>query len=478
MTESSKYIKDKGRTFNLDEYSLVYREKKQDKGVKFLFGLLVVLAMIALTIAAYISLNQSGTTGDSFLFAAITIASTGILFIVFFLILLNQKDHKYDDGSGLFYLYREEKDYKVVDNFSGSSVAIAGVDTYELKEEVDEYGNPIYYAEEVFDDEGDIFVNEVNSTLIAKEKAITYAEIIASLDESFLNYGLNGDLARALIAAMSFSPMILAKDIAPYISDFFQAINNPSFIIHYTPDSVVSNERTLFTVFEYAKSRADKPIFIYIDGIPSKDFFNYMRPLYSYIDNPNDDYYLSNKGTTSFIPHNVFFLVNIREDNYIYDISRRYLRYISIMKCHISEVEKAERLKPIDMSMKDLTNARRNAMDEFVLSEAAYRKLDNILAILRLANGYVLQNKIQRKIEEYSAILLSLGENEDDVFDYLVTNTIMPAAILTNGTKKLESEFHIIRAIESEFGVDNMKQTKALIKEYISLYAVDGGSKE
>ena len=474
--DNIKRIDPNKKKYSKDKYSLFYPKGKKDSGFIALF---VIVALAFLVTGIVFSIKLVADSGDdtALIIGLIVSFSFVILMVVGFIVSVASKPKHLDKGEGLYCMYKDEKKFKIVDEFSESSISILKEKEAEAEiQEYDEDGNPIYYAEEMFDDEDDIFVNEVNSTLIAKEKAIQYSEIITKLERSLKQYGLSGDMAKGLVTVMSFSPMIYAHDIAEHITTLFSVIKNPSFSIHYSDDvDNIAHEPTLFKSFEYAKAHTDSPIFVYIDGIPAREFMNYMRPLYAYIDNPNDDYYISNKGSTSYIPHNVFFLFDLKEGDYYYDISRRYLRYIGVLKAEVTKIEPSDEKTNCELSLKEFANAKRNALESYALNEQIFKKLDNVFSVLKEANGYVLQNKVQRKIEEYSSILLSLGEPELKVVDDCLANLIITAAIMTAEPNILEEKFHVVRLIESEFGASNMKQTKAIVKEYISLFATKGG---
>ena len=90
------------------------------------------------------------------------------------------------------------------------------------------------------------------------------------------------------------------------------------------------------------------------------------------------------------------------------------------------------------------------------------------------ANGYVLQNKIQRKIEDFSAVLLSLNVNEEEVIDRCMANNIIAAVVISSDPTKLMRDYNLTSYLDNEFGQDKMKLTKAMIKEYLSLFDSKG----
>ena len=482
MPTQSKQLNNPPRPLNKDKFGSFKKVRKKD--VAILTFILVVFSAADTYLMTYLFTHPFVWLWYYNYPMYITSIIFSILLLVFIdvlaIILFFRSKKNLDAGDGITYLVEEEKAYKVVHNFSSASNVVVEEEEkkYETTQEFDEYGNPIIYAEEIFDDEDDIFANEVLSSAIIKEKEKTYKDVLEGFDFALLQHGLKGDLGTHLLASMVFSPLIYVKAIRPYIEKLFKTLNNPKYIIHYRSETNIASEKLLYTSFEFAKANPDLPVFIYIDNIPSKEFLNYMRPLYAYIDNPSDDYYLASGGLTYYIPHNVYFLVDLAEGNEVYDISRRYLRYLSILNCSVSEVEEAADAKVFALSNKDLTNAKRNAHSGFALSEPAYKKLDVIFSLINEANGYVLQNKIQRKIEEYTSLLLSLGREEDDVIDEVLANAVIEAALITTEPQKLAKDYNVTRVIEEEFGEDKMKRTKSVIKEYLSLYGGKGVKKD
>ena len=294
-------------------------------------------------------------------------------------------------------------------------------------------------------------------------------------DESLATFGLTGDLSTNLLASMAFSKLIDVSNVQDVIPLLFRALDNPNYIIHYTEGEMVTSQKILFNAFEYAKTHQNIPVFMLIDEIPSKEFLNYLRPLYKYIDDLNGDYYITANGSVTHIPHNLYFLCALKKKDIIFDVSRRYLRYISILKSDykISKDVEGDR-KTFSLTNDQLHNARRNAMENFSVEESTYKKLDLLFNMANEANGYVLQNKIQRKIEEYSSLLLSLDISEEEVIDRCLANNIIAAVVISSEPQKLTKEYNLTTLLENEFGQDKMRLTKGMIKEYLSLFNSKG----
>ena len=474
MIVRSKDIDPPRQIVNVEEYDFFRKiNKGKDRLPKLLLLLLIPGVIMGYTLSVYNSMYKGyeGDTGTMFIIAGIALS---VFFFVFGALLMIGHTKRLDSSAHLFFFKEEKRQFKIVDNFSNSSVSVnvGNANT----EELDENGRPVYYAEEIYeDDEEDIFVTEAQSTALKKEKELTYAELIESLNESLESYGITGDLAKSLFSSMAFSKLIDVTEIHSIIPTLFRVLDNPNYIIHYSAEESITSQRVLLNTFEYGKTHPNIPVFILFDEIPSKEFLNYLRPLYRYIDDINGDYYISANGVAVHIPHNVYFLVSLRENDIVFDISRRYLRYISILhsEFHVGEEPEGEK-KKFNLTLEQLNNARRNSMDNFAVEESTYKKLDLLFNTANEANGYVLQNKIQRKIEEYSALLLSLGIAEDEVIDLCLANNIIAAVVISSNVTKLMNEFNLSTILENEFGQDKMKLTKAMIKDYLSLFNSKG----
>ena len=110
----------------------------------------------------------------------------------------------------------EESKYVRVDEFSDINAKVIKVEKEAKKvnkvinEDIgyNEKGQPMYYAEEVFDDEDDIYANELNDRLLEKSKYRPYPELGALIDEALLTRGFKGEFGLNLLASMRFSHFI------------------------------------------------------------------------------------------------------------------------------------------------------------------------------------------------------------------------------------------------------------------------------
>ena len=469
MALEDKILPQQYRSVDIDNYTFL---RKKEGGDRFLKVLLFLAVGAGLYIFTFVLFGQAMEAEDSYVASMYLIG--GLIASTFVTILmaaiLMSKNQRLNNSSHLYAFKKDPGKFKIVDNFSDSSVSVSA-SINSTSREVDEDGNPIFYAEEVFDDEDNIFAIEEASTMLKKEKSITYADLVNNFNEALESWGVTGDLAANVLASMAFSRLIDVTNVIDAVPVLLKVLDNPTYVVHYAPNDTFTNQKVLYNTFEYAKTHPNIPVFMVIDEIPAKDYMNYLRPLYRYIDDLNGDYYINVNGAMVHIPHNIYFLTALKSGDVIFDISRRYLRYVSILKAdyRINKENVGDR-KKMSINNEQLVNARRNAMDSYAIEEATFKKLDGMFNMANEANGYVLQNKIQRKIEDYSAVLLALDINEEDVMDRCLANNVMAAVVISADPTKLTKDCNLTTLLENEFGQDKMKYTKNVIKDYLSLF--------
>ena len=464
MALEDKILPQQYRSIDFEENNFLKRNRSKENLSKVLLIILAAASMLSSIISIYRS-----TSSNAAFYVLISGTAVTLIVLIFMILCLFSKSKRLDNGNHLYFIKQEKLKYKIVENFSDSSVSIKDM-IASSEEEVDEDGNPIYYAEELYDEEEDIFITEAQSTLLKKEKELTYSNLVEFFNESLLSFGISGDLAVNLLGSMAFSKLIDVTNVKNVVPTLFKVMYNPNYVIHYDENDSLTSQKVLFNAFEYAKTHPNIPVFMMVDEIPSKEYLNYLRPLYKYIDDLNGDYYITVSGTAVHIPHNLYFLTSLREKDSIFDISRRYLRYISILKSDYKNVQPEGERKVFSLTNDQLYNARKNSMENYSIEESTYKRLDLMFNMANEANGYVLQNKIQRKIEEYSSLLLSLDISEEDVIDRCLANNIIAAVVISAEPLKLTRDYNLTTLLENEFGQDKMRLTKAMIKEYLSLF--------
>lgn len=352
------------------------------------------------------------------------------------------------------------------------------------KEEVEETtyaadGTVMYYAEEVFDDEDDLYSNEINDRQIAKSKYKSYKEMSELIDEALESRGISGKVGLDLLAAMNFSHFIRFENepSGEFMNAFFDIFEQEHYMYDMNvaePADSISHLSNIFSIIERAKANGDKPFFFFIKNVNSADVINFFRPVYYFIDNPVGENYLTGQGRSVSIPNNFFILFSLAEKQVPFDISRRLLRYSATLPIEVVDGAKQRDLLAVSLNMTELTRSLGNAMNEISISEDGWRKIDNLANVIGDVNGYNMHNKIARRNEQFITVLLSCGVEENEALDICLSRNVISEAIITARPQDYVEEHDLYRALEQYFGSGNTPLCEKVVKAYLSLFDKGG----
>lgn len=333
----------------------------------------------------------------------------------------------------------------------------------------------IVYAEEVFEDEDDIYSTELHDRLIQKASHRLLSVIGKDIDDAYLANGKQANVGLDLLSSMQFSRLInvegdLTKNDNMQV--LFETLGVPFFSITPLEESNIAYNNTLYDAISFAKANRNKPVFIYVNSILGKDLFDYLRPLYTYIDNPTNDCYITAGGRNTNIPTNLWVFFSLNGDE-IYQVSRRILRYSSILNVSILEVKKGEK-SDAKLSLEEIKASLSEASERRSIEEESWKKVDSLVRCIGAVNGYSLQNKITLRLEAFAATLFCLDKEDDEVIDIALSRCVINEAIITNDVSKYSSDNDLDLSLTNSFGGDKMMLTRNAIKRYFD-YMKNGG---
>jgi len=379
---------------------------------------------------------------------------------------------------------KSDRQYIIVKEFSGIGEAaeesISINNDQEPDIEYDKNGNPIYYAEEVFDEDDDLYSETFNDRQIVKEAHRTYSAIGESIDSRMTNAGYQTKFGFDLLCAMRFSRLINLKTkegLVQFVEKFFISVSNPHYVSKQIPDQTFAYDSCLYDSIVHAKNNPNVPVFVYIYDVNPIEFYKYLRPIYPYIDNHNGDFYVTTRGRSIVVPKNLYILYSLKEGEQMCDVSRRILRYTSIIDPVFESIQPGEYSAPLVLSLGELEASFKEASEEYGLRESAWKKIDNLVNLIHSVNGYVLHNKIVSRLENYSIVRLSSKETEDQVLDDLLEKNFIVESIITENPIVYVNDKDIINLIDGSFGMENMHKTKTYIKSYLDLFDKGGKRK-
>ena len=373
--------------------------------------------------------------------------------------------------------------YKIVKEFSESAQATTAIlpqQDNDVETTLD--GKEIVYAEEIIEDDDDLYGDELKDRELEKQKHRSYVEIAKELDEKLEENGLHGNIGFNLLSAMNFSRFLYFRNRESLHNEIQGLIRTLDFPFHEVKKegiTSIAEDEGILDVLANAKKNSFKPYFIYVGELAPNNVFDFLRPVYNYIDNPDGDTFLHVNGRNVYIPHNIYFLYTIADHKEYFDISRRLLRYSAIVEGELIPVEakKDASTNKMIISTDQLHVAFVETDAQFEISEEAWRKIDNFATSLNQVNNYRLHNKIVRRLENYMILLLSTGKKEEDVVDIALANNLISEAIITKEPAKYFDEFSLVEMIEDSFDSYPMSKCKEVVANYLSLFDKKGERK-
>lgn len=398
-------------------------------------------------------------------------------------IIIKDKQKALDIGYGPLIDTGDDSDILVVENKHPKFRIIQDFaqEQYKQTEEV-VVNEEIYFAEEIFDDEDDIYLNSMKDRLLQKEHHRSIFDIGETINKALLTNGFKANIGLSLLASMQFSRFIhlpTPGSQQQFIKALFESIGNPMFITTSSAggqDDHLAHEDLIYRAIEFANNNKNRPVFVYTDNLRSKEVFEYYRHFYSYIDNPDGDTYLTALGRSQYIPHNLYFIFSLQEGQCSFDIARRLYRYVTFIEGTFSEVEPSQTKENITISLEELRAALREASDTYGIKEDIWKKFDGIIEVIHEVNGFVLQNKIARRLEDYAISYFTSSLESIEVMDHVLANNFIHEAIITSKPQLYNSTYDLNKTIDNNFGPESLPLTRAVIRDYMNLFD-KGGSR-
>ena len=253
-------------------------------------------------------------------------------------------------------------------------------------------------------------------------------------------------------------------------------ISAESFVIEKAFDNdTIKDSENLVKVLEYAKNNINKQVFIIVPNLTAKDVFEFFKPVYTYIDSPEGNTYVQTGGKSYIVSKNIYFILTLQRDELVSDIPRRLLRYLSVVDVDVKEDIEAEEPNNLIISNEELSVSLRESLEKRILDESTWKKLDTLIEEhINPVSGFVLQNKIVRRLENYSSCLLTSPVEENEALDKTLAYNFFNEAIITKNAAGYLGTNDIFRAMDSIFGAEKLPLSRRVIKDYLTLFDKKG----
>lgn len=374
-----------------------------------------------------------------------------------------------------------DSDFIIVDEFSDAGSGVqTGFTISEDKEK--EPQEEIVYAEEVFeeqiDEDDDIYAKVNRDRLIEKRYHRSPYEIGQEIDKAYLSYGKKANIGLPLVASMQFSRLIyfpFDKRNEENIQYLLATFSVDPYIVErrFDGDNIKESENFI-KALEFAKNNINKQVFVVVHNLKAKDVFEYFKPVYTYIDSPEANTYVQSGGKSYIVSRNIYFIFTLQEGELISDVSRRVLRYVSEIDVEIEDEAPADEQVSLIISNEELTVSLRESLEKRILDESNWKRLDSLIEHINPVSGFVLQNKIVRRLENYSSCLLTSPVEEIEALDRTLAFNFFNEAIVCKNAAGYLGTNDIFKAMDSIFGAEKLPLSRKVIKEYLSLFDKKG----
>lgn len=375
-----------------------------------------------------------------------------------------------------------DSDFIIVQEFSDQKGGVQtgfSIDQSSKKDNKDEY----VYAEEIFeeniDEDEDIYSKANRDRLLERAHHRSPYEIGEEIDKAYLTHGKKAQIGLKLVSSMQFSRlMYFPFDISneENIREIVDTLSCEPFVCEkkYEGDTIKDSE-VLVKALEYAKNNINKQVFIVVPNLKAEEVFEYLKPVYTYIDSPEANSYIQTGSKSYIVSKNIYFILTLKENELVSNISRRLLRYVSVVNAEIKDDVKSSQPTRLIISNEELAVSLRESLERRILDESTWKKLDTLIEDhINPVSGFVLQNKIVRRLENYSSCLLTAPFEEIEALDETLAYNFFNESIVAKNVAGYLGTSDIFKAMDSIFGAEKLPLSRRVIKDYLSLFDKKG----
>lgn len=278
---------------------------------------------------------------------------------------------------------------------------------------------------------------------------------------------------RDFFASFAGSKLIITrneqKEIPTYFMDVFANYIGGSVFhdnfenVYGSFDQNISDDNNEIGLgIEQAINNEDKIHIMVLRNVKLSNANHTLRELIDFAANPKDKHYLYLSNGSTEIPNNVWFVVIPLENN----STSEELNFASF------DIDlNGEIVKPLDIVQENslkLSNYYfrdiiEEARSQYHLTEDNWKKFDQLENYFISHGHKVLENRVIRSIEQYSAIYLLAQGEEDNAIDNIFKNKVVPLIKDIDFKPKSEEDEGLLTMFDKLFGLENLNKSQRLI---------------
>ncbi|MBE6577219.1 MAG: hypothetical protein E7653_03680 [Ruminococcaceae bacterium] len=362
---------------------------------------------------------------------------------------------------------------------------------------------PVYVADRMFIKEFDVAAEEkvVEVADAGLEGVDAQYHLYIDSEQSFENavrefellatekgFKFNTETVRELFASIASSRLVFVKgldeehfkNLLILLGGFFETTSH----FDVADDSYATYDNVLFKKndqgariktdiclsFDAARNTPQNIHFAGLYGAALENFNTYFEPFVNFAKNPlgacrvtalNESY----TETTYYIPQNLWFIVNIGEDERIDALSQNVLDVATVTNVRFVECESTphhDGIKKFSYYQLDYLTEKLGVSAD--VDEDDWKKLDRLEEYVAAHTQYNMGNKMWLCLEKYVAVYLACAGDRAEVLETAVCSKILPSVVsaLSGNMDKEEKSFCVV--LEDILGEDSVDKCKEFVK--------------
>jgi hypothetical protein len=222
--------------------------------------------------------------------------------------------------------------------------------------------------------------------------------------------------------------------------------------------------------FEAAQNIPQKIYFAGLANVKLENLTSYFAPIIKHAKNPTARYGFTahnerNIETVYSVPQNVWFILNLDEEESLADLPASLAEIASIPDIYFEECIASEAHENIrKFTYYQMEYLCEKLASKFEVSELTWKKVDRLESFVASHAPYQINNKLWLCLEKYVAVMSVCGAEENRAIDEAVAAKLLPSVITLLDGKLGRNDTTLTEALENAFGEDNIAACRKLIK--------------
>ena len=282
---------------------------------------------------------------------------------------------------------------------------------------------------------------------------------------------------REMFAALAASKMTILKHDYAKVSErfihlFSEFIGASLFIDDLSTSKNLSQLwRADMSLKACLISAQQKPELMHVMVFSKVDMTNLhkdLNPIIEFATNPGLPHDLSSitNGQIEDIPKNIWF-ITIPKKSEDCPMTDTILQAAITLELNMKVVEPKEVVtqNPIKLSYENFINLLFDGYELFFLEESEWKKIDQIEHYVQQSSTFKIDNRFSRQIERYVSTFLMFGGEKNQAIDSVLHAKVLRYIASVELYKRESSDDNLLALFEKLFGLENLIQSKKLLKE-------------